>query len=243
MSLVFVRKIATRAGRLLPVAWHGPLKRRAVIWGSFRRSAPFSFDYGYDRGTPVDRYYIEKFLMRHESDIRGRVLEVKDGTYARRFGGERVEQLDILDVNPENPNATLIADLNNPSALGDRRYDCIIITQTLQYVYDLKAAVAALEGSLAPGGVILVTLPGITRIAYAEMGETWLWSFTEPVARKIFRERFEPGALTVEASGNLIAATAFLHGLAAEELRSRELEEADPDYQVIITVRALRSGS
>ena len=47
-----------------------------------------SRDFGFDRGTPIDRYYIESFLSTHASDIRGHVLEVADNTYTRRFGGD-----------------------------------------------------------------------------------------------------------------------------------------------------------
>ena len=39
---------------------------------------PVSDHWGWDRGTPVDRYYIEQFLAEHAADVRGRVLEVKD---------------------------------------------------------------------------------------------------------------------------------------------------------------------
>jgi len=47
---------------------------------------PISDCYGYDRGTPVDRIYIEAFLDRHCDDIRGHGAEVKTDGYLRRFG-------------------------------------------------------------------------------------------------------------------------------------------------------------
>ena len=48
---------------------------------------PVSRSFGFDRGTPVDRRYIEQFLARHAAAIRGDVLEVGDDGYTRRFGG------------------------------------------------------------------------------------------------------------------------------------------------------------
>lgn len=59
---------------------------------------PLTSDWGFSRGLPVDRPYIEAFLERHAADIRGRVLEVGDDSYTRRFGGERVTQRDVLDI-------------------------------------------------------------------------------------------------------------------------------------------------
>jgi len=36
----------------------------------------------------------------------------------------------------------------------------------------------------------------------------------------------------------VLAATAFLNGLATEELRKEELDHYDPHYQLLITIRA-----
>ena len=38
----------------------------------------------------------------------------------------------------------------------------------------------------------------------------------------------------------MLAAIAFLHGLAASELRRKELDYRDPDYEVVITLRAVK---
>ena len=60
-------------------------------------------------------------------------------------------------------------------------------------------------------------------------------------ARALFESVFLPADVTVEARGNVLAATAFLHGLVAEDLRSEELDYHDRDYQVSILVRAQKS--
>jgi hypothetical protein len=206
-----------------------------------RRTDPISRHWGFDRGTPVDRFFIERFLTAHAADVRGRVLEVKDDGYARRFGGSRVEHVDILDIDPTNSRATIIGDLNDPNLLAGRGYDCIILTQTLQLVYDLKSAVVGLRNGLAPGGVILATMPGITRISYQDMEGTWFWGFSILSANRLFGEAFGPEQVEVGVDGNLVSAIAFLHGLSAEELRPQELEEKDLDYQLVISVRARRA--
>lgn len=40
---------------------------------------------------------------------------------------------------------------------------------------------------------------------------------------------------------NVLVACAFLHDLAAQELKPEELDSNDPDYQALITVRAVKS--
>jgi SAM-dependent methyltransferase len=211
-----------------------------VRWGDLRRTAPISRNFGYDRGSPIDRHYIESFLSTHSGDIAGRVLEVKDRTYTQRFGGRRVTHSDVLDIDPQNPVATIVADLNAARELPGDAFDCIILTQTLLLVYDVRSAIRELYRSLKPGGVLLATVPGITPIAYAELGDTWYWAFTRRSMQWLFQEHFPAHHLTVEAYGNALSATAFLQGLSLSELRLEELAVQDPDYQVIVTVRAVK---
>src|SRR5713226_1838949 len=99
--------------------WRRRLRRlvRPAWLGTLRRLTPLSDSWGFDRGMPVDRFYIEHFLEQHRQDIRGRVLEIRDSTYTNRFG-THVEQRDVLDVNPTNSQATFIADLAAAQAVA-----------------------------------------------------------------------------------------------------------------------------
>jgi len=220
-----------------------------VRFGTLRRGTPISRRFGEDRGTPLDRYYIEDFMRRHAGvpgyspgAIRGRVLEIGEDLYASRFGrGGDIRHVDVFDVSARNPKATVIGDLANGSGLPTEAYDCIICTQTLIVIYDLRAAVATLHRMLAPGGTLLVTLPGISQICRPDMDE-WgdYWRFTTLSARRLFEDAFDPADISVDAYGNVLAATAFLYGLAVEDLKQRELDLRDPDYQVTIGVKAVK---
>jgi SAM-dependent methyltransferase len=203
-----------------------------------RRVTPISREFGYDRGQPVDRYYIENFLARHAEDIQGRVLEIKDDSYTRKYGGNRVVTSDVLDIARDNPQATIFADLARADHIPPDAFDCIILTQTLQLIYDLRSAVETLHRILKPGGVLLVTVPGISQISYEQCGDLWCWAFTRLSARRLLEESFL--APEVEAYGNVLAATALLHGLAAKELSRKELDYRDPDYEVVVTLRAVK---
>ena len=215
----------------------------SVRFGDLRRVTPISQCFGFDRGLPVDRYYIERFLARHASHVVGRVLEVGDDIYTRRFGGSRVSRSDVLHVRGGNPRATLIGDLTDPDVLPERAFDCIILTQTLQLIEDVRLAVARLHRALAPGGAVLVTAPGISQIDRGEWGTSWFWSFTAIAFQRLFGERFGSDAVMVEQYGNVFAATAFLQGLAVEELDTRDLDALDRAYPVIVAVRARKPAA
>ena len=205
------------------------------------RREPASAVYGYDRGRPIDRHYIEGFLDRHSIAIRGRVLEVGDDQYTRRFGGSRVGRSDVLDVRLDAVGATITGDIADLSHVASESFDAIVFTQTLQCVYEPRAAVATLHRLLAPGGVLLATFPGTTHLPPGGgWTETWYWSFTPLAARRLFEERFGSGNVVVEPRGNLAAATAFLQSLAVEDLRRRDLDRDDGAYPLVITSIAVK---
>ncbi len=212
--------------------------RRPVVWGTFRRLSPLSDVWGRDRGTPVDRYLIERFLERHARDVRGRVLEVADRTYTDRIG-LGVAASDVLDLDPANPRATIVGDLVSGTGIPVAAFDCCVITQTLQYVADLPAAIATLHRALAPGGVVLATIPTLSRIG---RNEAWpdYWRLTPAGARLAFERVFGTGNVEVEAAGNVLLGIAFLAGVSAEELRPEELETVDPAFPILALVRGRR---
>jgi SAM-dependent methyltransferase len=216
---------------------------QVVRFGSLRRLTPVSRTWGYERGQPIDRYYIENFVGRWAEDVRGRALEIKDDSYIRRFGGDRVTRIDVLDVAESNQAATIIADLTRAEHMSADAFDCIIFTETLQLIYDMRAAINTLHRLLKPGGILLATFPGISQIGYEELGDSWCWMFTRLAIRRLFEEVFTPANVRVEAHGNVLTAIGFLHGLAAEELCQKQLDYQDPNYEVVITLRAVKSYS
>jgi SAM-dependent methyltransferase len=211
-----------------------------VRFGDLRRLQPLSREFGYDRGLPVDRHYIEGFLAGHANDVRGRVLEIGDDAYTRRFGGPRVTRRDVLHVNPVE-GATFVGDLTRADGIPSDAFDCVILTQTLHLIYDVRAALATVHRILKPGGRLLATAPGISQIGGDQWREYWCWSFTSRSLRQLLNEAFPGGEVAVVAHGNVLAAIAFLHGLAAEELRRGELAHNDPAYEVLLAARARKT--
>lgn len=208
--------------------------------GDLRRTTPINDNWGRGRGRPIDRLYIERFLQIHRDDIRGHALEVENDRYVREFG-TGVARTDILHVCQGNPRATIVADLQAAPQIPDDTFDCVVLTQVLQYVFDLGAAFRTIHRILAPGGVVLATVPGITRISSDESeryGE-W-WHLTAQSARRLASDVFGEDRVDVETYGNVLTAAAFLYGLGSDDLDPDELAAHDPAYEVLLGVRAVK---
>ena len=208
--------------------------------GHLNRTIPFSTQFGYDRGGPVDRYYIENFLNENASLIKGRILEIGDNEYTLRYGGNKIEKSDILHIDDSNKQATFIGDLSNAPHLPSNTFDCIILTQTLNLIYDYKAAIETCYRVLKKGGVLILTVPGISHIAQDEWRKYWLWSFTNASMEKIMEAHFSKKYISINTYGNVLVASAFLYGMGLPELKKEQLDYHDPHYQVIITVKAIK---
>lgn len=204
---------------------------------------PLSRDFGKDRGTPIDRAYIHEFLWDRRADVRGRVLEVADSGYTDYLGEGEVTHCDVLHVRPEYPWVTIVGDLATGEGLPRDAFDCVVLTQTLHLIYDIHRAVRTVHDVLAPGGVVLATLPGISQVSQFDRRE-WgdFWRFTADSARHLFAEAFDPAEIEVAAFGNVLVATAFLYGYALEDLSPDEIAHRDDDYHFLIGVRARRRG-
>jgi hypothetical protein len=170
--------------------------------------------------------------------VRGRVLEIGDPAYTRAFGADRVTHSDVLHATAGNPKATIVGDLVTGDGLESDAYDCVILTQTLLLIYVVPAAIRTVHRTLAPGGVALVTVPGISQIARNDMRRFGdYWRFTDLSIRHLFDEVFPSEDVDVSQYGNILIAIGFLHGLVVEEMTREELDHFDEDYPVILGVR------
>ena len=238
----FVPAGARRRLRPVRAAYVDRRRRRPLDLGALRRTTPVDGNWGFERGTPIDRVYVERFVGAHAHDIRGRVLEIAAPDYTTRFG-RAVTSVDVLMAEEGNPDATIVADLTDAPQVPADAFDCAIVTQTLQFVYDVRAALCTLHRVLAPGGVLLATVPGLTKISPHEdavYGE-W-WHYTARSLHRLAGEAFGEANVEVASFGNVLAATGFLYGLAASDLKQEELDVHDPLFEVVVGLRATKSG-
>ncbi len=208
--------------------------------GGLRRLTPIGRSFGIDRGQSIDRFYVEQFLAAHKTDIRGNVLEIGDDTYTHRYGNSAVTKSDVLHASDGNPKATIVADLAHVGQIPDNSFQCILLVQMLPFIYDTAAALRTVFRILKPGGVLLATVTGLSHRGHDQWENPSYWNFTTHSVRKLMEETFPHAAVNISTHGNVLAATAFLHGLAVEDLRTRELNHIDPQYELVITVRAVK---
>jgi SAM-dependent methyltransferase len=196
-------------------------------FGDLTRTSPLS-EWGFERGTPIDRWYIERYLEGCSSVITGHALEVQDDLYASRYGAQ---QVDVLDIDPTNARATIVGDLCSAETLRDNQYDTVLVTQTLQLVVDPAAALRNLVRSLRPGGSLLLTAPTTSRLAAAE--DRWRWT---PAGMRTLLDSVTPAGSRVEVlgMGNLLSCRAFLIGAGAEELDADILAQTDSMYPLLV---------
>jgi SAM-dependent methyltransferase len=206
-----------------------------------KKTTPISSRVGVDRGTSVDRVFIERFLTANADRIRGVVLEVKDRDYTTRFGGDRVTQSDVLDINRLNTRANIYADIRDLKDIPDETYDCFILTQVLQYVDDLDSSIRSSRRILKPGGCLLVTVPTVGKLdGQEDLVAGHYWRLTRDSACYLFGKHFDHDHLQVQVWGNVLVGASFLQGLAAEEIPRRKLDFVDPKFACGVTILGVK---
>ncbi len=228
-----------QARRLLRSA-HGRARRaRTVDWGNIGRGAPFSHRYGRDRGQVIDRLLLDTFFERHQSDIRGDVLEVRDPGFTERFGSN-VSSIEVVDIDPTNRHVTLLGDLQDEGLLPMSTFDCIVFPQTLQYLDNPAKAIAALVSALRPSGVLLLTVPALQQVDH-HLAAIDKWRFLPAGLTTILDEGCGDRANSqVEVFGSTLQTVGFLIGASVEDLPPRS-STPDPMRPLVLGARVRRT--
>jgi SAM-dependent methyltransferase len=205
-------------------------------WGNLRRVKPFSATYGFDRGTPIDRYYLDAFLRANQTLITGRVLEVQLSSYTKRLGRD-VQESHSVDIDPKF-NATYTCDLADAPQIPSNYYDCFLLPNTLQHVEALRPALQTMLRVTKPGGTLLASAAGFLPLI-PDGGD--FWRLSSQGWSRLLADEWSGCEIAVESHGNCLAALAAMHGLALEELSESELDVQDPRYPVLVTIRCRKA--
>ena len=210
---------------------------------SSMKAEPISRQFGTERGTPVDRRYIEDFLKVNRNYITGDVLEVEDSFYTNKYG-TNVSSAYVLDVSSDASGITFNANLETGEGIKDSIADCFILTQTLMYIFDLATAVDSIYRLLKSGGTALITCSGISQNSRRCMDDYGcIYNFNADALRRLFgdKERFE--ILDVGSYGNVKTVTAHIAGLCVEDLDVEDFQYNDKYYPLIAYIVVRRVGA
>jgi hypothetical protein len=235
---------AARAGFKRVLGPHLTVLSRCVLrglpiprWGNLRRVSPLSPNFGFERGTPVDRFYLHRFLETNRARVTGRVLEVQVPSYTRTYGHD-VEVSHTVDINPTFA-ATYTCDLADAPQIPSDYYDCFLLPNTLQHTQDPAGVLRTARRVVKAGGIILASAPML--LPLIPDGDDY-WRFSPAGWRRMLAREWAGCDVAVEGHGNCLSASAAMYGIALEELTDDELKIHDPRYPVLVTMACRKTS-
>jgi glycosyltransferase involved in cell wall biosynthesis len=234
--------LPVRTRRWLRARWLKRSTPRAgeVDFGSFGRVTPIRRVFDPDRGTPVGRYYLEAFLRAHQQFPPEPILYLGSGTpEAQVTAGLSTapSHRSPSDVESQADRAS-----PSPASMEEPGYSTVIVQGVPSGSSDLVDALRVGGRALRPGGVLLGVFPALARFGIGEAEHGPQDVFTLAQVRAAAESVFGGESLRVETRGNILAALASLHGLAAEELRPDQLAHSDPSFPVVILLHVTRNA-
>ncbi len=202
---------------------------------------PASRRFGLERGTAIDRFYIERFLARNKEKIKGTVMEIAEDRYMRMFR-ENIKESVILHVNGWG-EGVIKGDLATGEGIVENSVDCMICTQTLPFIYDIHHVVKNIYKLLKPKGTLLLTASAISQISlydYNNWGD--YWRFTGQSMKALLMETFSENQVDICTYGNMKTAIIFLYGMCLEEIAREDLEYQDEQFPMIVAAVARKES-
>ena len=137
-------------------------------------------------------------------------------------------------------NATIVADLTRPNQIASDSFDCIVCVHVLHLVYEADVFTKELHRLLAPGGTLLLAVPGTSMI---DPNWTEYRRWTGLGVQTLLGQFFRASDILVETYGNSLAAAAEMRGLASDEIAPWELNAKDDLFQVEVCGLAIKSNA
>jgi SAM-dependent methyltransferase len=210
---------------------------RVFRWYWRHKLLPISTDFGWSRGTPVGRHYVNKFVAEMATGLGGTVLEFGESRYKACF--KTVQQYQVIDVVP-GPSVDYVCDIHDVSSVPEHYFDVIVCTQVLEHVERPVDALRQLHKLLKHDGHLICTVPFLAHIHYVP---TDFYRFSiDAICSALGTAGFQ--VLEARNSGNALVTLGSLLGYAAEDFRSKEMEVVDNVYpfNVLAFARPMKGG-
>jgi len=211
---------------------------------SLNADSPVDEHMGFSRGTPIDRYFIEKYLSDNSKKIQGNLLEVAEDKYIRQFcTSPENSSFAVLDFSSEvsTPPTKYNFDLEKPETCPEEEFDTFVCTNTLNFLYEVRTAIKASHKILRPGGCFLGTVASYTQVSKFDY-ERWgdYWRFTDKSLKRLLEEEFKD--VEIKVFGNFSTALGLMQGLSVEEIQDKSIfDSVDPTYASVIGFKAIKS--
>jgi SAM-dependent methyltransferase len=203
----------------------------AVNWGDLRRPQPLCQFFGFMRGTPIDRYYLDQFIKSIQKEVSGITLEIGgEKTNQELYGFKLTTEYRVLDLPGWSDD--IVGDATNPEAVSDNSFDSIIIFNVLEHCENPQAVVDNIYKWLKPGGRAFAMVPCTQRI-HPTPRDYWR---PMPDGLQVLFKAFHEKKVTTY--GNITTVIASFHGIAVEELTTAEMDFTHPDYPVVACIVA-----
>ncbi|CAH2574074.1 MAG: hypothetical protein RLZZ532_2939 [Cyanobacteriota bacterium] len=204
----------------------------SIDWGDLKKAVPICQAFGLTRGTPVDRYYLSKYLQEIQTQISGNILEIggipKDKDFYEVNPGTSYQ---IMNIEP-GLGIDIVGDAHDTSMIKPESFDSIVIFNVLEHCYAPWQVVENIYTWLKPGGKCFAMVPSSIRIHATPMDywrplpDAFAWMFRNFSHQKLY------------IYGNPITVIASYHGIVTEELTTAELDAYHPDYPVATCIVA-----
>lgn len=201
-----------------------------IDWGDLRRKFPLCNLFGFTRGVPIDRYYLEKFISEIRLEVVGTVLEV-GGVLVNRELYQFSNATEYLTLDVEaRPGISKVGDIHNPATIEFESLDTVVIFNVLEHCYDPWLAVKNIYSWLKVGGKCFCMVPNSQKIHDIPAD---YWRILPDGMKQIFQD-FPQQKLYVY--GNPMSVIANFLGISAGELSPKELDDFHPDYPSITCI-------
>jgi SAM-dependent methyltransferase len=202
-----------------------------IDFGDFRGRLPFCPQFGSFRGTPIDRYYLDKFILEIREKVTGKTLEV---------GGKR-ENHQLYDFRKASPYLTMdlegkgldiVADAHDTNAVAENSLDSIVIFNVLEHCERPWVVVGNIHRWLKDGGQVFCMVPNAQRVHRLPKD---FWRILPDAMDSLF-SGFAQRQLYVY--GNPLTVVAAHVGISAEELTTAELDDFHESYPIATCIHA-----
>ncbi|WP_169221635.1 methyltransferase domain-containing protein [Brasilonema sp. UFV-L1] len=203
-------------------------------WGDLKRRFPICHKFGFTRGTPVDRYYLDKFISEIRHQVVGSVLEIGGVLLNKEIYQLSVAtEYQTLDL-VSRPGVTVVGDAHDSTIIMPESLDTVLVFNVLEHCHNPWVVVQNIYSWLRVGGKCFCMVPSAQKLHSLPKD---YWRPLPDGMKQLFQDFSESN---LHIYGNPLTVLASFMGVAAEELSPQDLDDFHPDYPVATCIAALK---